>query len=214
MRTRISLALVGTLLLGLVAFAGPAMASPDRALICHFPDHVGDYQITGDPASCRGRVLSLPSKAAGAHLEAAGTDPTDDSGGDGCEPTDTGVIFLGTIRGDTGSDQITRAGELCPGERDSFRFHLREDDFSLSPNDLTARITVSGGPGDIDLCVYRDSSFQNGSCSRSGGAYVTELVGVSVTDTFGTDDSSDLYVEVIHWSGPASQYTLVIQGNV
>lgn len=142
MKVPSQLAVAAATLLLVVSLAAPA-AAPDKVLVCHLPNHVGD-RVIGDRGECEGgRVLRIPATAVSLHQS---TDP----GGNECDPTAVpsssgAAILLQDVRGDSGRDSRTRSSTLCRFDEDWYRFRLTEDDPGFVPNDLTARIRMTAG---------------------------------------------------------------------
>lgn len=117
------------------------------------------------------------------------------------------TVFLGTIDGDTSDIDLSATAY---NER-WYRFRLFEgNDWDVY---LSSTITLTSAAGtDFDLYVYCESCTGNlAGSSRSTGV---DTVNVRRNDSWGNDDSFDVYVEVRHFSSSVCGYwTLTIQGD-
>ena len=122
-------------------------------------------------------------------------------------------VFLGPISGDSGSGLLSTSGV---GEK-WFRVRVTEDNSSVIPVDLTARVTLtSPAGGDYDLYAYCLS------CGGALGGFSTlpggqiDTISVRRNEAFppGGDDGFDALIEVRYFSGTTSSpWSLSVIGN-
>jgi hypothetical protein len=135
----------------------------------------------------------------------------------GCElqlnpsPACTSFTNLGTVNGDTGdgTSTVTAMGRGTGW----YRVRVREN-YDLIRG-LAVRATLSMPSAvDYDITIYC-SSCTGSSASASAGAGVTDTVSLTWGDSWGSDDSRDIYIHVRYWSAnTCDQYTLTVSGHV
>jgi hypothetical protein len=125
----------------------------------------------------------------------------------------TKSLYLGSVRGDDGADQLSRVSQVFPtGDVDFYRFVLVESESGIFDDDLSGRIQleVAEGGGNLDLYVYNSAGSLVGQSTLEGT--LDETVNVSREDTNG-DDSSSYYARVVGYGGTTNSYTLRVRGN-
>ncbi|MBX3272319.1 MAG: putative metal-binding motif-containing protein [Sandaracinaceae bacterium] len=135
----------------------------------------------------------------------------------GCEhqlnPTPMCEMYtdLGTINGDTGggTSQVEVTGR---GTR-WYRIRVREN-YDLIRG-LSVRATLAmPSTVDYDLTIYC-SGCSGTSASSSATAGTTDIASLMWGDSWGSDDSRNIYIHVRYWSANVCDtYTLTVQGNV
>jgi hypothetical protein len=132
-------------------------------------------------------------------------DPNDDPA---CESE---VVFLGTIAGDILSGQVSDS----TWNEEWLRVTLSEE--SDAQAYLSADVELVSAPGtDFDLYVYCDScgGALAGSSTTGGLSGHTDAVEVRKDDSFGTDDTFDIYIEIRHSSSNiCALWSLTVTGN-
>jgi hypothetical protein len=123
---------------------------------------------------------------------------------------------LGSVSGDTGSDVAGHNGSICPSDEDWFSFALTENHADPFPPDtpLTAQVTLtmSGGGGDLDLCVVNLTTLAT-SCSTLPGT-ATETVNINVPTSITSEDTTGFAIQVNGFTlSSENDYTLEINGN-
>lgn len=136
----------------------------------------------------------------------------------GCEIHDTNpvcpnALFLGNISGDTTSAPLSAMGA------DEAWYRVRINELSDASRYLSASITLQSPPGvDYDLYVRCLSCTNPTVLSSTNGAGHLDQMSIGHDDTFATDDSHDIFIEVRYFgSGVGAvcgNWTLTINGDV
>jgi hypothetical protein len=119
---------------------------------------------------------------------------------------------FGTICGDEGMPAVQVVG--CGSGW--FRVTLEECQDGFTIEDLTIRATLAVPAGD-DYDLYLNSPCGAVLDGSTGGVGAGEIVNATIDDGFGSDDTTDFWIEVREFSADpdtCAQWTLVIRGNV
>jgi Calx-beta domain len=162
-------------------------------------------------------ALSSPTGAVLGDGAAVGTINDDDLP---CEAASSPPgLNIGTVRGDAGTDSLQQVDLISPcGDTDWFQARMTEtsdSDLYVSAT-VVLQTTVNDSPsaGDLDLCVHPDNTTTSVEKCSTAGAGVTEQVCVyNDDDIFGTDDSTNFFIEVKGFGQAQNSYTLSVFGN-
>ena len=121
----------------------------------------------------------------------------------------TSVVDLGTINGDASSAQIVRTGTGGA----FFKLRIRESSSSLKP--LNARVQLAV-PAGVNYDLHVRCQACNGTVTKSStnGIGAAELVAMTKSDSWTSEDTFDVFIEVRFYAGSSClSWTLTIAGN-
>jgi Calx-beta domain len=138
-----------------------------------------------------------------------------------CTGSDPGIwtaTSIGQVRGDLGSDVLTKDSAVdCGKEVEWWEFEALEVPYV--PGGVTAAVTLKvgdnppqgEGTGNLNLCVYYNGD--QVACSKHGGT-LDEQVLLKAPDRLGHQEKYFLKVRVTGSGLQVNSYTLIVEGNV
>ena len=119
------------------------------------------------------------------------------------------VVDLGTVNGDSSSAQIVRTG--IGGA--FFRLRIRESSSSLKALNAKVQLAVPAGVN-YDLYVRCQACNGNVMKASTNGTGAAEVVAMTKGDSWTSEDSFDVFIEVRYYAGSSCQsWTLTIASN-